>query len=74
MQKPVSIREFRRNLAAHINAQAAVLIGDAWQHRAILVPLSHHDSSNHNEQRKAIARAAREMLRVLHELRQENRP
>jgi hypothetical protein len=73
MQQPVSIREFRRNLAAHINAQTAVLIGDAWQHRAILVPLSRDGPYNVKQRRQAIARAAREMLRVLHELRHDLR-
>jgi hypothetical protein len=51
----------------------AVVIGDRWHDRAILVPLSDHPNYDRPEQRKAIARAGKEMLRTLAQLRQENR-
>jgi hypothetical protein len=69
MTEPVSIRDFRKHLAEHMNGQTAVLIGDRWHHRAILLPLTPHVTYAHQEQRRAIANAARESLRILGQLR-----
>lgn len=73
MPKIVSVRELRKTLAFHMNGQEAVIIGDRWHHRAILVPLSPIVTWEHAEHRHAIARAAKETLRILGKLRQQNR-
>jgi PHD/YefM family antitoxin component YafN of YafNO toxin-antitoxin module len=71
MENNVSVRRFRTSLAAFLKDTQAVVIGDRRHDRAILVPLSEHPNYNRQEQRKAIARAAKEMLRILGELRAE---
>jgi hypothetical protein len=73
MQSNIPVRRFRTTLAAFLNGSEAVIIGDPWHDRAILVPLSQHTNYNRQEQRKAIARAAKEMLRILALLRAESR-
>jgi hypothetical protein len=73
MTQTVSVSNLRKELAFHMNGQDAILIGDHWHHRAILVPLSRSYAFNHQDQRKAIARAAKAMLRVLSHLRAQHR-
>lgn len=67
------VRQFRKTLSYQMNASDPVVIGDRYHHRAILIPLTNHVTWAHGEQRKAIARAAKQMLLVLKQLRQENR-
>ena len=73
MPKVVSVRELRKALAFHMNGQQAIIIGDRYHHRALLVPLGRHVTWDHYEARKAIARAAKETLAALAELRKINR-
>jgi hypothetical protein len=73
MQTNISVRTFRTSLATFLNGNNALIIGDPWHNRAILIPLTNHVRWAHREQRKAIAHAAKEMLRVLALLRAENR-
>jgi len=73
MPQIVSVRELRKALAFHMNGQQAVIIGDRWHKRALLVPLSRHVNWERAENRKAIARAAKETLAALGALRRENR-
>ncbi len=73
MPQIVSVRELRKALAFHMNGQHAVIIGDRWHHRALLVPLGRHVTWDHRQTRKAIARAAKETLAALGALRKENR-
>ena len=71
MPQIVTVRELRKALAFHLNGEHAVVIGNHYHDRAILIPLSKHPRYNYPAQRKAIARAAKETLRVLAELRAE---
>ena len=73
MPEIISVRELRKALAFHMNGEHAVIIGDCWHHRALLVPLSRRVTYDHQEQRKAIARAAKETLAALGALRRENK-
>lgn len=73
MPQILSVRELRKDLAFHINGEHAVIIGDESHHRALLVPLSREVTWHHRETGKAIARAAKETMRILGELRKENR-
>jgi hypothetical protein len=73
MTEPVSIRDFRKNLAYHLNGDKAIVIGDHWHNRAILLPLTRVICYDGTAQRTAIARAAKESLRILGELRAYNR-
>lgn len=73
MPQIISVRELRKALAFHMNGQEAIIIGDRWHHRALLVPLSRAQTWDRPEMRKAIARAAKETLAALGALRKENR-
>ena len=73
MPQIVSVRELRKALAFHMNGDHAVIIGDRWHSRAILIPLSKHVTYAHADQRKAIARAAKETLAALGALRKANK-
>ena len=73
MPKLVSVRELRKALAFHMNGEHALIIGDAWHHRALLVPLGRHVTWGGREGRKAIAHAAKETLAALAHLREMNR-
>jgi hypothetical protein len=73
MQDCIEIRELRRHLALYIDGQRAILIGDGCHHRALLIPLTRHATYNLTEQKKAIARAAKESQRMLGELRNQLR-
>jgi len=73
MPQIVSVRELRKALAFHMNGEHALIIGDRWHHRALLVPLSRDVTWDHAAMRKAIARAAKETLAALTTLRRENK-
>jgi hypothetical protein len=73
MENNVRAHRFRTSLAAFLKGSQAVVIRDRYHDRAILVPLSEHTNYNRQEQRKAIARAAKKMLRILALLRAEVR-
>ena len=73
MPQIVTVRELRKALAFHMNGEHAVIIGDRWHHRALLVPLSRNTNWDRAENRKAIARAAKETLAALGALRRQNR-
>jgi hypothetical protein len=73
MDTNVSVRRFRTTLAAFLKGSQAVVIGDRYHNRAILIPLGVARSWQKPEQRKAIAHAAKEMLRILALLRAESR-
>lgn len=73
MDTNVRVRRFRTRLAAFLNGSQAVVIGDRYHDRAILIPLGEAPVWQKPEQRKAIARARKEMLRILALLRAENR-
>jgi hypothetical protein len=73
MQTNVNVRRFRTSLAAFLKGSQAVVIGDRYHDRAILIPLGNARSWEKPERRKAIARAAKEMLRILTLLRAECR-
>ena len=53
----VSVREFRTNLKAHLEGEAAVVIGDHYTARAVLVPIPKHASYDSAAEKKAHATA-----------------
>jgi hypothetical protein len=73
METNVSVRRFRTSLAAFLKGSQAVVIGNRYHDRAILIPLGEAPVWLKHEQRKAIARAAKETLRILALLRAETR-
>jgi hypothetical protein len=60
-QNRVSVREFRANLKAHLEGEAAVPIGDHYTLRAVLVPIPKHSTWDTAAEKKAIA-AARKLF------------
>lgn len=68
MIKMVTVREVRKQMAFHLNAQTPILIGDSYHQRAILIPLNRRASWNADEEKKAIARAREAAKKALEEL------
>ncbi|HXA82129.1 MAG TPA: hypothetical protein VNY56_03425 [Methylomirabilota bacterium] len=60
-QNRVSVREFRANLKAHLEGEAAVVIGDFYTTRAILIPMPKHSTWDTSASKKAQA-AARKLF------------
>jgi hypothetical protein len=60
-QNRVSVREFRANLKAHLEGEAAVVIGDYYAARAVLVPIPKHSSWDTAAEKKALT-AARKLF------------
>lgn len=61
----ISVRELRANLKEYLDATDAVIIGDRWNVRAILVPMPLSHWSNRKEANAANSRAKKRFTDAL---------
>ena len=62
MSRPrrIRVRDLRKNLRAYLRGGGVVSIGDAYQLRAILVPIPEHEQWSTAARRRALTEAKRQ--------------